>query len=84
MIGALAKLSFSEKSWAAVTKLCDQILSADPFREDVHRLMMKTFAAQGKPASVKKHFDEMSNLMKTELGIEPAAETRKIYKDLMA
>jgi LuxR family maltose regulon positive regulatory protein len=84
MIGALAKLSYAEKSWAAVTKLCSQILAADPFREDVHRLMMKTFAAQGKPASVKKHFDEMSKLMKTELGIEPAAETRKIYKDLMA
>lgn len=84
MIGALAKLSFAEKSWASVIKLCGQILSADPFREDVHRLMMKTFAAQGKSAAVKKHFDEMSNLMKTELGIEPAAETRKIYKDLMA
>lgn len=84
MIGALAKLSFSERSWAAVIKICDQILACDPFREDVHRLIMKTFAAQGKPASVKKHFDEMSKLMKTELGIEPAAETRKIYKDLMA
>jgi DNA-binding SARP family transcriptional activator len=83
MVGALSKLSFSEKSWAAVIKFCGQILSADPFREDVHRLMMKTFAAQGKPASVKKHFDEMSKLMKTELGIEPAAETRRIYKDLM-
>lgn len=83
VLGALAKLSFAEKRWAATITLAEQILEADPFREDIHRLIMKTHGAQGKPASVKKHFDSMAELMKKELGIEPSAETKSVLKLLM-
>lgn len=83
VMGALAKLHFSEKRWAAAAKFCDQILSADPFREDIHRLLMKTLAAQGKPAAVKKHFDAMAATMKKDLGIDPSAETKRMFRELV-
>jgi DNA-binding SARP family transcriptional activator len=44
---------------------------------------MKTFAAQSKPASVKKHFEDLAELLDAELGIKPAAETRRLYKELL-
>ena len=33
------------------------VVKTDPFREDMHRLMMKVLAAQSKPAAVKKQFE---------------------------
>ena len=59
VVAALAKLSFSEKHWADALRYAGEALAGDPFREDMHRLMMKAFAAQGKAASVKKHFERM-------------------------
>ncbi len=83
VLGALAKLSFAEKRLSAAIAFAEQILAADPFREDIHRLIMKTLAAQGKPAAVKKHFDRMAELMQKELGIGPAAETKNVLKTLL-
>jgi DNA-binding SARP family transcriptional activator len=83
IVTALAKLSHTEKRWTAATKYAQEILKIDPFREDMHRLLMKVLAAQSKPAAVRKQFEELSSVLRDELGVEPAAETRRLYKELM-
>lgn len=83
VLAALAKLSLAEKRWADALKYAGEVLAADPFREDMHRLTMKTFAAQGKPASVKKHFDTLKKILSTELGIDPSAETKRLFAELI-
>jgi ATP/maltotriose-dependent transcriptional regulator MalT/two-component SAPR family response regulator len=83
VVTALAKLSLSEKQWSDALKYAGEALAGDPFREDMHRLTMKAFAAQGKPASVKKHFERMKKNLRTELGIEPAEETKRLFAELM-
>jgi DNA-binding SARP family transcriptional activator len=82
VLSALAKLAVSEKRWTDALKFSTEVLKADPYREDMHRLTMKVLAAQGKPAAVKKHFDSLSKLLKDELGIEPSGETRRLYGEL--
>jgi len=82
VVSALAKLAFSEKRWAAALKYVQEALKSDPFREDMHRLSMKILAAQSKPAAVRKQFEELSATLRKELGIEPSAETRRLYKEL--
>jgi DNA-binding SARP family transcriptional activator len=44
---------------------------------------MKVLAAQSKPAAVKKHYETMQDLLKQELGIDPSAETRRLFKELV-
>jgi DNA-binding SARP family transcriptional activator len=83
VIAALAKLSLSEKHWADALRYAGEALAGDPFREDMHRLTMKAFAAQGKPASVKKHFERMKKNLYTDLGIEPAEETKRLFAELI-
>lgn len=80
---ALAKLSFAEKRWAAALKFSAEVLKEDPYREDMHRLIMKVHAAQAKPAAVKKHFEDLKDLLKQELGIGPSAETRRLMDELV-
>jgi LuxR family maltose regulon positive regulatory protein len=83
VVAALARLSLAEKQWVDALKYAGEALAGDPFREDMHRLTMKAFAAQGKPASVKKHFERMKKTLHTELGIEPAEETKRLFAELM-
>ncbi len=83
VLNALAKLSFSEKRWAAALTFANEILRDDAYREDVHRLVMKIYAGQAKPASVKKHFEGLQVLLRKDLGIEPAAETRRLFGELI-
>ena len=82
VLAALAKLSFAEKRWASALKFANEVLRDDPFREDMHRLAMKVFSAQSKPAAVKKQFRDLQVLLKKELGFEPSAETRRVYCEL--
>lgn len=79
---ALAKLAFTEKSWSAALKYAGEILKTDPYREDAHRLIMKTYAAQGKRAAVVEQYETLQSLLKKELGVAPAPETRKIFQEL--
>jgi DNA-binding SARP family transcriptional activator len=44
---------------------------------------MKTFAAQGKSAKVKEQFETLQELLKKELGVAPAPETRKTFQELL-
>jgi LuxR family transcriptional regulator, maltose regulon positive regulatory protein len=83
VISALAKLSLAEKRLADALKFAGQALRDDPYREDMHRLSMKALAAQGKPAAVKKHFENLKKLLKDELSIEPSTETRRVYGELV-
>ena len=83
VLAALAKLSFAEKRWSEALKFANAVLADDPFREDMHRTVMKVFGVQSKPASVKKQFEDLRKLLKTELGIEPAAETRRLLRELL-
>ena len=76
-------LSLSEKRWADALRYAGEALAGDPFREDMHRLTMRAFAAQGKPASVKKHFERMNKKLHAELGIEPAEETKRLFAQLI-
>ncbi|MET0754049.1 MAG: BTAD domain-containing putative transcriptional regulator [Pyrinomonadaceae bacterium] len=83
ILSALAKLSFSEKSWSNALKFAGEILRDDPYREDMHRLVMKVFAAQGKPAKVKEQFETLQQLLKKELGVTPAPETQRTFQELL-
>jgi DNA-binding SARP family transcriptional activator len=83
VVTALAKLAQTEKRWTAATKYAQEIVKVDPFREDMHRLLMKVLAAQSKPAAVRKQFEGLASALRDELGVEPAAETQRLYKELM-
>jgi DNA-binding SARP family transcriptional activator len=83
VLSALAKNSFSGKHWSKALKYANQILADDPFREDIHRLVMKVFAAQSKPTAVRDQFEGLKELLKKELGVDPAPETRRVFKELI-
>ena len=84
MLEALATVAQKTEDWTRSLHLAQQILRDDPFREDVHCMMMRALAGQGNRHAVKEQYETLRKLLQKELGVEPAAETQKVYRELIA
>jgi ATP/maltotriose-dependent transcriptional regulator MalT/DNA-binding SARP family transcriptional activator len=84
MLEALAAVAQKTQDWTRSLHLAQEILRNDPFREDVHCMMMRAHAGQGNRHAVKEQYATLSKLLKKELGVEPAPETQKVYRELIA
>jgi LuxR family transcriptional regulator, maltose regulon positive regulatory protein len=84
LLEALAAVAQKTEDWTRSLQLAQEILRDDPFREDVHCMIMRAHAGQGNRHAVKEQYETLRKLLKKELGVEPAAETQKIYRELVA
>src|ERR1041384_8021117 len=63
---------------------CRMILTHDPYREDVHRQLMDSYARIGNRAAVREQYETLTRLLRDELGVDPLPETVTTYKRLMS
>ena len=59
------------------------LLVDDPLEEKVHVALMRLYAARGRRDLVRRQYERLSLLLRTELGIEPMPETAEEYHRLM-
>jgi DNA-binding SARP family transcriptional activator len=83
LLESLAAIAQKTDNWFKATQLAQQILRDDPFREDIHCLLMRALAAQGNKAAVKEQYESLVRLLASELDVEPSIETRKVYQELV-
>jgi LuxR family transcriptional regulator, maltose regulon positive regulatory protein len=79
----LAQTAQKAEDWARALGLAQKILREDPFREDVHCHLMRAHAAQGNRVAVREQYETLKRLLRKELGVDPAAETQKVYRELL-
>jgi len=84
LLESLAAVAQKTEDWTRSLHLAQQILREDPYREDVHCMIMRAHAGQGNRHAVREQYESLRKLLKKELGVEPAAETQKVYKELVA
>ncbi|HSS20706.1 MAG TPA: BTAD domain-containing putative transcriptional regulator [Pyrinomonadaceae bacterium] len=83
LLEALAAVAQTAADWPRVMRLAQQIIHEDQFREDIHCLLMRAHAAAGNRGAVKDQYENLKRMLEKELGVEPSAETRKLYKELV-
>jgi LuxR family maltose regulon positive regulatory protein len=83
VLESLAAVAEKMEDWDRSMELAQRILREDPFREDIHCLLMRSHAAQGNRVAVREQFETLRGLLAKELGVEPGAETRKTYQELV-
>ncbi|HYH87156.1 MAG TPA: bacterial transcriptional activator domain-containing protein, partial [Pyrinomonadaceae bacterium] len=83
LLGLLAQTAQKAEEWSRSLSLAQQILREDPFREDVHCMIMRSHAGQGNRVAVREQYETLRKLLRKELGVEPAADTQKAYKELV-
>jgi LuxR family transcriptional regulator, maltose regulon positive regulatory protein len=79
----LAQTAQKSEEWARSLSLAQAILREDPFREDVHCTVMRAHARQGNRVAVREQYESLRKLLRKELGVEPAAETQRVYRELL-
>jgi len=60
-----------------------KILAADPLREQVHRELILLYLESGQRALAIQQYEVCRRILADELGIEPMAETRHLYEQMM-
>src|SRR6185436_5759619 len=83
LLESLAGVAQKLEDWFKAAQLAQLILRDDPFREDIHCLLMRALAAQGNKGGVKEQYEGLKRLLANELGVEPSVETRAIYRELV-
>ena len=83
MLESLAAVAEKKQEFARALDLAQKILRDDPFREDIHCLVMRAQAALGNRVAVKEQYETLRGLLQNELGVEPAVQTQKVYRDLV-
>ena len=83
MLESLAAVAEKKQEFVQAMALAQKILRDDPFREDIHCLIMRAQAALGNRVAVKEQYETLRGLLQTELGVEPAMQTQKAYRELL-
>jgi LuxR family transcriptional regulator, maltose regulon positive regulatory protein len=83
MLESLAGVAEKKADWPRSMDLAQRILHEDPFREDIHCMVMRSQAALGNRVAVKEQYETLRGLLQEELGVEPAMQTQKTYHDLV-
>jgi DNA-binding SARP family transcriptional activator len=60
-----------------------RILSCDPLREEVHRDLIRLHLNAGQPAAALRQYRQCEDLLKDELGVAPAPETRALLTPIL-
>jgi DNA-binding SARP family transcriptional activator len=56
----------------------------DNLLEDLHCQAMRVYAALGDRAGLMRQYQELNEVLASEMGIEPLPGTRKVYERLLA
>jgi DNA-binding SARP family transcriptional activator/tetratricopeptide (TPR) repeat protein len=60
-----------------------RLLAIDSTQEAVHRTLMRLHARQGRRSAALRQYESCVAALRRELGVEPEAETRRLYQDLL-
>ena len=56
----------------------------EPLNESAHRELMNSWARLGETARAVKHYEELVEVLRDQVGVPPAAETAALYRRLLA
>src|SRR5439155_25825993 len=60
-----------------------RLLGLDPAQEAVHRTLMRLYARQGRRGAALRQYQACVGVLERELGLEPEAETKQLYRELL-
>ena len=82
LVDALDRLSRIELAGRRVEDCiatAHRMLDLDPCREDAHRLLMRLYAAQGRPYLALRQYELCRRVLRTTVDTDPAVETTSLY-----
>jgi DNA-binding SARP family transcriptional activator len=66
----------------AAAVLFRRAVAHEPLNETAHRELMSCWARLGETARAVRHYEELTGLLRDQVGVPPAAETTALYRRL--
>src|SRR5262245_15746869 len=60
-----------------------RLIALDPLQEPVHRTLMRLYAQLGRRAAALHQYQLCVSVLQRELGIEPEADTKQLYQEIL-
>ncbi len=79
--GWQAALAVSDLATAA--RHAEAAISADPLDEEAHRALMRAHLAEARPGEALAAYERLREILSSELGADPAAETRALHLSIL-
>ncbi len=67
----------------AAIQTAGRLLALDPIQEEVHRVLMRLYVRQGRRGAACRQYQVCLEGLRRELGVEPEAETTRLYERLL-
>jgi len=68
---------------AAAIQSALRLLTLDPLQEAVHRALMRLYVQLGRRDTALRQYQDCVEILRRELGVEPEAETKQLYQDIL-
>jgi DNA-binding SARP family transcriptional activator len=81
-LGAAGRLLVADGRVREAIEVYRRAIAHEPLDEAAHRALMECWAAAGQPARAMGHYEELRELLRTEVGGAPAAQTTALYARL--
>jgi DNA-binding SARP family transcriptional activator len=81
-LGAAGRLLLAGGRASEAAEVYQRAIAHEPLDEAAHRGLMECWAASGQPARALRHYEELSGLLRDQLGGAPAAQTTALYERL--
>ncbi|MEJ2598693.1 MAG: ABC transporter substrate-binding protein, partial [Anaerolineales bacterium] len=78
----LAELYAGKTEYNQAIALAQNLVSLEPLREDVHRLLMALYAQNHQRVRALEQYERLCKRLDQELGVSPAVETEKLYQTI--
>ncbi len=80
---ALADFHFAHERYTRALELLQRALRVDDLLEDLHCQAMRVYAALGDRAGLARQYQDLKEVLASEMGMEPLATSTKVYQRLI-
>ena len=80
----LTQIADANGDYPRTVRYAERLARMDPYREDVHRLLMQAHMLQGNRAAAIRQYRTCQGELSETLGVEPMPETVELYESLVA
>jgi predicted ATPase/DNA-binding SARP family transcriptional activator len=81
-LGAAGRLLVADGRVREAIEVYQRAIGHEPLDETAHRALMECWAAAGQSARAMRHYEELRDLLRAEVGGAPAAQTAALYARL--
>jgi DNA-binding SARP family transcriptional activator len=83
-LAELASLLEAQGDIASATDAARRLIAAEPTREESNLTLIRLYALAGRRADALRQYETFVEVLDEELGVEPGAETQRLYEEIRA